>query len=86
MQGQEQKVLDDAQKQFYMAQDRPLNLVGTFLNMINQGRIPQGGVPTNYMNFASQNPMMSALQGGFGGGQMGKDFLITLIRFSLGFR
>ena len=49
MQGQEQKEMDDAQKQFYMAQDRPLNLVGTYLGMINRGGIPQG-VPRDYMN------------------------------------
>ncbi len=74
MQGQEQKELDDAQKQFYMAQDRPLNLIGTYLGMINQGKLPGTGVPTNYMNYASQNPMLSAVQGGFGGAQMGQGF------------
>tara|TARA_E500000081_G_scaffold118976_1_gene123029 strand:+ start:1099 stop:2130 length:1032 start_codon:yes stop_codon:yes gene_type:complete len=74
MQGQEQKVLDDAQKQFYMGQDRPLNLIGTYLAMINGGRLPQGGVPRDYMNYASQNPMLSAVQGGFGGAQMGQGF------------
>ena len=42
MQGQEQKEMDDAQKQFYMAQDRPLNLVGTYLGMINRGGIILG--------------------------------------------
>ena len=74
MQGQEQKEMDDAQKQFYMAQDRPLNLVGTYLGMINRGGIPQGGVPRDYMNFASQSPFLAAMQGGFGGGQMGLGF------------
>ena len=56
-----------------MAQDRPLNLVGTYLGMINQGGIPQGGVPRDYMSYASQNPFMSAIQG-IGGGQIGQGF------------
>ena len=51
-----------------------MTLLVHFLGMINQGRIPQGGVPTGYMDMASQNPMMSAIQGGFGGGQIGQGF------------
>jgi hypothetical protein len=74
MQGQEQKVMDDAQNQFYLGQDRPMDLISSFINMINGGSIPTSGVPTNYMNYASQNPMLSAIQGGFGGGQMGQGF------------
>ncbi len=74
MQGQQQNVLDDAQQQFYNAQQRPLDLIGQFLGMINNGQIPSTGVPTGYMQNASANPMLSALQGGFGGGQMGASF------------
>ena len=74
MQGQQQAEIDDAQKQFYMAQQRPLDLIGQYLGMINQGKIPGTGVPTGYMQYASKNPMLSAIQGGFGGAQMGQGF------------
>jgi len=71
MQGQQQAEMDDAQKQFYTAQQRPLDLIGQFLGMINNGQIPSTGVPTNYMEYASKNPLLSALQGGFGGSMQG---------------
>ena len=74
MQGQQQAEMDDAQKQFYMAQDRPMDLVSSFISMINGGTIPSTGVPSGYMNMASQNPLLAGLQGGFGGGQMGMGF------------
>ena len=35
--------------------------------MIDGRAIPSTGVPTNYMQYASQNPFLSALKGGFGG-------------------
>ena len=41
--------MDDAQKQFYMAQDGPLNLVGTYLGMIN--RVNTSGGVQSYMSY-----------------------------------
>ena len=74
MQGQQQKVFDDQQKQFYLGQDRPMDLISRYISMINGGSLPSTGVPTNYMNYASQNPFLSAFGGGLHGGAYGQGF------------
>ena len=73
MQGQNQAEMDDAQKQFYMGQDRPMSLINQYLAMINGGAIPStsGVGPTGYMDVFKQNPLMAGFQGGLTGGQMG---------------
>ena len=52
MQGQNQAEMDDAQKQFYMGQDRPMSLINQYLAMINGGAIPStsGVGPTGYLD------------------------------------
>ena len=67
MQGQTQAEIDADMGKFYEQQDRPMNLIGQFLSMIDGRAIPSTGVPTNYMQYASQNPFLNALKGGFGG-------------------
>ena len=74
MQGQQQKELTDAQNQFYLGQDRPMDLVSKFLEMINNGSIPSTGVPTDYIKYKSNNPLLSGLQGGLGGYMQGSTF------------
>ena len=73
MQGQNQAEMDDAQKQFYMGQDRPMSLINQYLAMINGGAIPStsGVGPTGYMDAFKQSPFMSGFQGFGSGGQMG---------------
>ena len=71
MQGQTQAEIDADMGKFYEQQDRPMNLISQFLSMIDGRAIPSTGVPTNYMNYASQNPFLNALKGGFGGYMQG---------------
>ena len=73
MQGQTQAEIDDAQKQFYLGQDRPMNLINQYLAMINGGAIPStsGVGPTGYMDAFKQNPFMAGFQGFGSGSQMG---------------
>ena len=75
MQNQQQAQMDDAQKQFYLGQDRPLSLVQQFLSMINGGTIPStsGVGPTGYLD-AMKSPFGAALKGGMGGAQVGYGF------------
>ena len=75
MQQDQQGQMTNAANQFYLAQDRPMDLISQFLSMINGGSIPttSGVGPTGYIK-SMNNPLFAGLKGGMGGAQFGYGF------------